>query len=70
MWQVSLFLLPYLVQNVVCHGSDEARQGVQAEVGCVCMSRRRSATVCLLSDRLGTSTQSLGKAQRDQTCNG
>lgn len=30
--QVSQFLLPYLVQNVVSHGSDEARQGVLNEV--------------------------------------
>ena len=30
--QLALFLLPYLVQNVVAHGSDEARSDVQSEV--------------------------------------
>ncbi len=30
--QVSQYLLPYLVQNVVAHGSDEAVKGVRNEV--------------------------------------
>jgi hypothetical protein len=30
--QASQFLLPYVVQNVVCYGADEARQGVLNEV--------------------------------------
>jgi serine/threonine-protein kinase ATR len=30
--QTSQFLLPYVVQNVVCFGADEARQGVLNEV--------------------------------------
>ena len=30
--QLALHLLPYLVQNVVSNGSDEARHGVQMEV--------------------------------------
>ena len=30
--QLALFLLPYLVQNVVSYGSDEARSDVQKEV--------------------------------------
>jgi hypothetical protein len=30
--QLALHLLPYVVQDVVSHGSDEARSGVQMEV--------------------------------------
>ena len=30
--QLSMFLLPYIVQNVVSYGSDEARIAVQKEV--------------------------------------
>jgi len=30
--QLALHLLPYVVQNVVSNGSDEARHGVQMEV--------------------------------------
>lgn len=28
----SLFLMPYLVHNVLAHGTDAARQGVQQEI--------------------------------------
>ena len=40
--QLALFLLPYLVQNVVAYGSDEARSDVQTEV-CTCRTQILSA---------------------------
>ena len=44
--QLALYLLPYLVQNVVSYGSDEARHGVQREVhhGCCCAAAAASSS--------------------------